>query len=385
MYPITVGLAIDTRELWEEVQASIQGLPVRVVVDQAGVDDWAALVEKVNRLRPDVLLVDISKLRIPLEDVVAHLKTCILEPMVIALNVSADPDAILQALRAGVNEYLYPPLTANLRKALERRSLEQRKPREGGRALGKVAGFFSSKGGCGATTICCHVASEIGKLGQRVLLADFDVDAGSVGFLMKAKTQYSLMDAVNNLHRLDFNYWKALVSNGLTNLEVIAGPEINGGQQLPRQEDLRHVLNFVRGQYDWTVIDLGRSLTASTNAILDDIDEAYLVTTLDVPALHRTKQIVQALLDRGYPKTRLNLVLNRIPTRLDVEPGDLQKMLGVPVTGMVPDEYGELYESYSEGKLLPSGSNLGRQFAKFASKIAGIQPEEKKKKFALFG
>ena len=386
MYPLTIGLTIETKELWEEVKASLQDLPIRVVLDQAEIGDWKEFLEKVDRLRPDVVLIDITRLREPLEEVVARFRSTAADPMVIALNTFADPDTILQALRAGVNEYLYPPLQANLKKALERKGADHKRSKEGARQAGKVVGFLSAKGGCGATTISCHTAVELGRrIDQKVLLADFDMDAGAIAFLMKTKNQYSVMDAVNNLHRLDFSYWKALVSNGLPGLEIIAAPPTLAAKEVPRQEQLRHVLAFVRAQYDWTVVDLGRSLSRNTMCVLEDIDEAYLVATLDIPALHWAKQITKTLLDSGYGRNRLRLILNRMPKRLDVTMGDLEKMLGLPVYAMLPDEYPQLYEAYSEGKLLSSGSSLGKRLVELAGKISGTQDDEKKRKFSLFG
>ena len=41
-----------------------------------------------------------------------------------------------------------------------------------------------------------------------------------IGFLTKTKAIYSILDAVNNLHRLDISYWKALVSNGIPGVET---------------------------------------------------------------------------------------------------------------------------------------------------------------------
>jgi pilus assembly protein CpaE len=384
VYPLTIGLTIETKELWEEVKASLQDLPIRIVLDQAEIGDWAEFLEKVDRLRPDVVLIDITKLTEPLEEVVARFRSTAAAPMVIALNTFADPDTILQALRAGVNEYLYPPLQANLRKALERKSAEQKRTKEGARA-GKVIGFLSAKGGCGATTVCCHTAVELGKQGdQKVLLADFDMEAGAISFLMKTKSQYSVVDAVNNLHRLDFSYWKALVSNGIPNLEIISAPSTLAAKELPRQEQLRHVLAFAKAQYDWTVIDLGRSLTRNSMCILEDIDEAFLVTTLDIPALHWAKQIIKTLLDSGYGRQRLRLLLNRMPKRLDVTPADLERMLGLPAYAMIAEDYPQLYEAYSEGKLVPPNSPLGKQLGDLAGKISGVQVD-KKKKFTLFG
>src|SRR6202011_2923734 len=118
---------------------------------------------------------------------------------------------------AGFNEYLFPPFSDTLRKAIELRTGENRKSREV--KHGRTVGLISAKGGCGATTIACHMASELRRQSQfDVLLADFDLHSGNVHFLMKTKSQYSLEDAFNNLHRLDASYWKALISNGTPRL-----------------------------------------------------------------------------------------------------------------------------------------------------------------------
>jgi hypothetical protein len=44
-----------------------------------------------------------------------------------------------------------------------------------------------------------------------------------------------------------------------------------------------------------------------------------------------------------------------------------------------------LYQSYSSGNLLESGSRLGHEFSQLAAKIAGIAHVKSKKKFSLFG
>jgi len=306
--------------------------------------------------------------------------------MIIALHIVADADTILASLRAGINEFLYPPLQEPLRKSLEKRSLERSRKREGAsKGAGKSYGFLSSKGGCGATTLVTHVAAELGRQNQKVLLMDLDLDAGLVGFITKTKSVYSILDAVNNLHRLDIHYWKALVSNGIPGVEIVSSPLALGSKQQLKDEQVRHVLGFARPNYDWTVVDLGRSLSRLAMAALEEIDEACLVTTLEVPALHQSKQIIQTLLDGGYGKHRLKLILNRAPKRLDITPSELEKMLGVPIYAMVPNDYPELYEAYAEGRMLTRTSELGKHIAKLAAKLGGLEEESTKKRFALFG
>jgi pilus assembly protein CpaE len=388
MYPLTIGLAIENRDLWEQAQSCLSDLPFRIIVEHQDIGDVSNFLDRLERMRPDVVLIDISGWREPLEGLVNSIRGAIGDPMIIALNSSADPDAILASMRAGINEYLYPPLRDPLRRALERRSAERSRRRDAGaKAGGKSFAFFSAKGGCGATTLVTHVAAELGRQNQKVLLADLDLDSGMVGFITKTKSVYSILDAVNNLHRLDIHYWKALVSNGIPGVEIVAAPLALASKQQIKDDQVRHVLGFARPHYDWTLVDLGRSLSHTAMAALEEIDEACLITTLEVPALHQSKQIIQTLLDSGYGKNKIRLILNRAPKRLDITPAELEKMLGVPIFAMVPNDYPELYETYAEGRMLNRNSELGKQIARLAIKLAALEIEEKtpKKRFALFG
>ena len=216
--------------------------------------------------------------------------------------------------------------------------------------------------------------------------SDLDLDSGMVGFITKTKSVYSILDAVSNLHRLDIHYWKALVSNGIPGVEIVPSPLAMASKVQIKDEQIRNILAFARPHYDWTLVDLGRSLSRMAMAALEEIDEACLVTTLEVPALHQSKQIVQTLLDSGYGKNRIKLILNRSPKRLDITPGELEKMLGLPIFFMVPNDYTELYETYAEGRMLNRNSDLGKHMARLASKLSSMGEEKTgKKKFALFG
>jgi pilus assembly protein CpaE len=387
MYPLTIGLAIENRDLWEQAQSCLSDLPFRIIVEHQDIGDVSNFLDRLERMRPDVVLIDISGWKEPLEGLVASIRGAIGDPLIIALNNTADSDAILASMRAGINEYLFPPLQETLRRALEKRSAERSRRRDAGaKAGGKSFAFFSAKGGCGATTLITHVAAELGRQNQRVLLADLDLDSGMVGFITKTKSVYSILDAVNNLHRLDIHYWKALVSNGIPGVEIVSAPLALASKQQIKDEQVRHVLAFARPHYDCTLVDLGRSLSHIAMAALEEIDEACLVTTLEVPALHQSKQIIQTLLDSGYGKNRIRLILNRAPKRLDITPGELEKMLGVPIFCMIPNDYPELYETYAEGRMLNRNSELGKQIARLAVKLASLEEEKTgKKRFALFG
>jgi pilus assembly protein CpaE len=386
VYPFTTGLVVKTKRLRDEVLAALQEMPSRLVQDQDQLGEIAGFVRSVEQNRPDVLLVDITGLKETLEQLTRALKESSAKPILIALHETAEPDLILLAMRLGFQEYLYSPLTATLRPAVEKLLADLRKSKEQGGRSGRTVGVVSAKGGCGATTIACHIAFELRRQSNfEVLLADFDLYSGMVQFFMKTKSTYSVEDAFNNLHRLDASYWKALISNGTPRLEVITAPDPATIISFPTAEQMTTVLNFVRTQYDWSVIDLGRNMNHLGLSILNEIDETFLVTTLEIPALHRAKQILQKLTDSGYGRNRLRLVLNKLPSRHDITPVEIEKMLGWPVYGLLNDDSESLYEAYSEGKLLPPTAKLSRQMAQLARKLAGIAEPKEKGFLRMFG
>jgi pilus assembly protein CpaE len=285
-------------------------------------------------------------------------------------------------MRAGVNEFLHPPLEEVLQTAIER--ISSASASEGAPVTrGKLIGFLSAKGGCGATTLACHVASELQNLTKKsVLLVDLDLTSGLVGFLMKTPSSYSILDAVKNLARLDESLWKALIVEDRPNLAVIPAPASYSRWDHPDENQLRQVLQFMRTQHDWIVLDLGRSLNSMVSAVLEEIDQLFLVSTLEVVALHGLKSIVHGLFEQGE---KLQLVLNRTPRMMDISTHELEKILGRSVYAALPNDYMALYQSYSSGNLLDSNNRLAQHFAMLASKIAGVAPARSRKKFALFG
>src|ERR1043166_3836589 len=385
MYPLMIGLVVETKQLWEEIQAILQALPFRIVLEQSEVGDWPTFLSKLERLRPEVLLFDISKSRDSIEEQLQHIRSLASPPVFIAVDSKAEPETILRAIRAGAAEFVYPPVSAPLRAALEKLAEQKSQQQHDTKGNGRVAAFLSAKGGCGATTIAVHTAVEVPALtNSKVLLADLDLESGLISFLMKATAPYSMLDAIHNLHRLDPSFWKGLVSNGRPGIEIVGSASTPNYQEIPRADQLRDVLRFVRMQYSTVLLDLGRSLTPMTLSALEHEDMTFLVATLEVPALHRAQHIVRALLNGGYSKDRLHVILNRMPKNPDITISELESMLGVPIFQSVPNDYPALYECYAEGKLLPAGNRLARCFGEVASKITGVEASKPKKKFSIF-
>jgi pilus assembly protein CpaE len=149
----------------------------------------------------------------------------------------------------------------------------------------------------------------------------------------------------------------------------------------------RDVFRLIRSMYGWVIADLGRTLNPVTLAVLDDLDELYLVATPSITALYQAKQFIRRMLEVGYSRQRLRLILNRVPKRHDFSSDDVQRSLGTAVFAELSDRL-ELDEAYTAGKLLAPDSELGKQFADLALKVSGVQAGEAKTKSgwgSLFG
>lgn len=383
MYPLTIGLLIQNREIADEVEGVLLELPVRNVLDENQLGDWDSLIERTEALKPDVFLLEATRLPEPPEQVVSRLRQTRARPIVIVIDDEIRPQRILDVMRAGASEYLYPPLGSGLVQALQKASEEVVRTKSTDHGDSEVIGVFSAKGGSGGTTACCHLAAELAlQTKQKTLLMDLDLRGGLIGFLMSVQGDRSLLDLTQNLYRLDQSYWSGVVSNGMPGLSVIKAPSATAGSS-PTSDQLQQLLMFARSMYPWTVVDLGSGLSPLSMHLMDSLDQLFMVTTLEITALHRAKQIASDLLRGGLQKDRFRVVLNRAPKSPELTNEELEKMLGVPIYKSIPNDYPTLYEAYTERQLAPEGSSVRKHYRLFASKLAGI--EAPKKRFRLFG
>ncbi len=383
MMPLTAAFVIGTRALWEQAHACVQNLPVRLAVEQNEPAEADALLDRIERHRVDVVLVEASRVSISLDEFVGRLKNTAGHPAVFVVHPEASPDRILEALRAGANEFLYPPLAESLRDAFERLSQTRSKGGAGTSGeLGKVFGFISARGGCGATTFAIHVSSHIAKQNkQPMLVADFDFDAGLLRFLMKSKNTYSVRDALDNLHRMDSSLWKGLVSTHPNQIDFIPAPDEVAAKLHPGREEMTHLLRFIRSMYPVAIVDFGRSVSMAALDSLPELDALYLITTLDLTTLEHTRRAIQMLDERGFPAARLKVLLNRVPEKGIPDRAGIESFIGRPIAATFRNDFMALYDAYSEGMLLQQGSPLAKEFLALANsigaRVAGERETEK--------
>jgi Flp pilus assembly CpaE family ATPase len=370
MTPLSAAVVLANRALREEAFDCINNLPVRVVSDQR-VEDIDELLDRIERFRVDVLLLEGGLMKTPLDEFTRRLKLTASDPAIFILHSQAIPENILEAMRAGAREYICPPVGTPLKEAFERLSVvrtdqittQQKK-------LGRIFGLLSAKGGCGATTFAGHLGPMAARLADKpVLLADLDFEAGLLRFILKTKPRYSLHDALENMHRMDSSYWNALVTKQGNQLEFIAAPDELGERTTPDARQFARLLRFIRSIYPVTILDFGRCYSAAALETLPELEALYLITTQDLLALENAKDFIEMADARGKGADRIQVLLNKAPVRQKPDLDNLEKFLGVRLAGVYSDDTEALYETWSEGRLLGTNSVLGRQLTTLAKSI----------------
>ena len=134
---------------------------------------------------------------------------------VLLVAAELDPTVLLEAMRAGVNEFVTPPLTvAELQAAIKRLigSL-------GTASRGEVFAVMGAKGGVGATTVAVNVASSLAKATpESTLLIDLNVACGDAAVFLGAEPRFSVMDALENVQTAGFGIfqWSRCAQQGWT-------------------------------------------------------------------------------------------------------------------------------------------------------------------------
>src|SRR5437870_8699510 len=195
---ITIAGATD-RKLEELVRTS--GLRPTV----ASAVDLLTLTHR-GAPQPDVLMVDVrGHAQVP--PALAVLKRQHPTTSVILVASELPPTLILEAMRAGVNECVAEPLTSEQLGGAVSRVIAQRSAPVGG----QVFAFVGAKGGVGTTTLAVNVATALARGRDSTLLIDLHPAYGDAAVLLGAEPRFSLIDALDNTHRLDLEFF-----NGLT-------------------------------------------------------------------------------------------------------------------------------------------------------------------------
>ncbi len=371
--PITAMLVAPNRELADQFIQSLAKSKnaFQIILDLKTYPTQQTLEMRLRQLRPDVLLLDLSSSLDSACDLIRFAITQKIPLHIVGLHPHNDSEAILRSLRVGASEFLHAPFDApSQQDAIDRIQKLVQPDNQADREMGKVVAFSSTKPGSGASTLAAQTAFALSRTtGKRVLLADFDLMGGTIGFYLKLDQTHSLVDVLQQVDKIDPSQWASMMVNS-AGIDVLPAPE------MPYQDPvdpnrLHDVLQYARFLYDWVVVDLPSIFHRVSLLTVSQSDKAFLVSTSELASLHLARRAVKLLNHLGFDSTRFQMIINRLDKRDGLNGSDLTKLFDCPIDISLPNDYFSLHRVVTLGEALDGDTELGKAIEGLAVKLAG--------------
>ena len=312
----------------------------------------------------------------------------------IARSASQDHEVLLRAMRAGCNDFIGGEFDGTtFAQTLVRLNLQWTTKAARNSTRGSVLTFFGAKGGVGTTTLAVHVAMYLVQCHQKkTLLIDNHPQLGHACIYLGIDgSRYNFHELVRNLSRLDSELLRGYIATHASGLEVLSSPDTCGGRKATDPESMAQTLDFLRGEYDFVIVDCPTSLDETNLAVIDASNQVFIVATPEIGAVRDLSRHVDVMSENDQNTDKVKVVINRFSAQHAVSLEQIEKAIRLPVAFKLPNSYAEVTRAGILGEPVSHKhkSEFSMQLLKWVGSLVGQSPivEEsatKKSKFALW-
>jgi pilus assembly protein CpaE len=208
---------------------------------------------------------------------------------------------------------------------------------------------------------------------------------GDAAVFLGAEPRFSIVDALENTHRLDESFFRTLVVAAPPGVDLLAAPERSVGGPLDPGK-IRMLIQFVATAYKYTVIDVSRSDATVLDA-LDQLNAIVLVANQELATVRSASRMVTTLRQR-YGRDRLKVIVNRSDRQADIGHADVERALGSAIAHTFPSDYRLALQALNKGRplALENHNELSASYRRFAFQLAGVKVDrEALPRAGLFG
>lgn len=263
-----------------------------------------------------------------------------------------DPQVMLEAFRLGVKEFIPQPINPQELEAALGRFEERWRLRvpTRDRKEGKVVSIIGAKGGVGTSTAATNLAVSIKHLlpTTSVALVDLNLANSDLTLFLDLPASRGLRDLSEDLSRLDETILHSVLMKHKSGIDLLPSGYDGLAGMTPPPGCVTHTLDLLQSLYDLVFVDCGHTLNATKEA-LDFSSTVILVTALNVPAVRRTKQLLDVFRDAHYGSNKIMLVVNRYSARDEELLRHTEDTLKHKIDGLIPNDYGPTSRAINEG------------------------------------
>jgi pilus assembly protein CpaE len=284
-----------------------------------------------------------------------------------------EPEVMLRAMRAGISEFLVsPPDAKDFSAAVDRLMRRTMTSVE----RGEVIAVYAHKGGVGVTSVAANLAYGFAQNHSeaRAALADLVIGGGDVQVILNINPSYDLSDLVMKIDRVDSELLNSLLTPTSGGVWVLPAPDRPEAEEQIDANTIATVIQHLRSNFLFTVLDCQHQLSDRTLAALDAADRIVLLTQLSVAALRGTQRSLALFRRLGYTNDKICVVVNRYHSGEVLTPADAADVLKTDIFFKIPNDYrvsqGALTKGIPVAEFEPA-SKLAWSFNQLAAKLGG--------------
>jgi len=248
----------------------------------------------------------------------------------------------IKGFEAGADDYLPKPcepeeLVARVKVWLRRSDVvkKERKPAQ----LGKVIAVFSLRGGMGVSTISANISVGLAQLwGIQTALIDLVFDAGNAALFLNLPLRNTWSDIANiPTEEIDLEMVNMLLRVHSSGTCVLPAPRKIQDGELIDAKKVTHVLEIIRSEYEYVVLDLPHNFSDTTLAALDIADLIFVVFAPELASVRATSLAMDIFEELKYKQENIHLIINWTFSKFGLSKEDIQQSLSREVNIVIPN------------------------------------------------
>ena len=289
---------------------------------------------------PTVLIVDISKVALPLSDLQALADICPPRVNVVVLGSEDNVGLYRDLMEIGVTDYLVKPVPSDLLfRAVARASgrIAARNPEP---RAGKTVAVYGVRGGVGATTTALNTGWLLAnQYNRHVMLADLNLTSGTLALELGLEPTAGLAGLLTDPDRIDNVFVDRATLEAEERLKLLASEADFDSAPSYSADAVSELMQHLRSRYHFIIQDVDRARADTAMKVLQNADVRVLVIDPTLASVRDAARIVKTLKSEREEKKNL-LILNRSRARTkgDVPLEKINRFVDHPVDIVIPFE-----------------------------------------------
>lgn len=316
-----------------------------------------------------------------------------IKSIIVANNVT--PIHLHRLLRAGANEFVPYPLPENELADTVARVLSTgakgalpQHVTPGLSRNGMVFAIQGMAGGVGASTLAANLAWEFAHTDKkgtplRTLLIDLDLQYGAIATYLDLEPKTSVLQLLSDTETMDDDSFSQAITKVSETLTVLTTPAEVVPLDLIGAADIDRLFKMARRHFDIIIVDMPKTVTSWTDAVLRDCDQFFALIDLDIRSTKNVVRLVNLLDQEQQPFGKIRYLLNRAPKFTDLNgKGRIKRLsdvLGIEFEILLPDGGKQVSQSCDQGETLAkvaAKNPLRKEMLKLAKTLFDELPQE---------